>query len=275
LRVRNIIRALHLTAMLGVSPALMAQPVLTGVVREDSSTRALGGVEITVEGQSLKALTDTAGAYSFAVPNGVRIVIFRLPGYRPVRMRVSMKGDTVRADASLVRVQATQLDPVQVNAPTRTMGLGREGFADRRAMGFGKFVDSVALRAREDRRLSDVLRDLAGVRLIDYREPPSTIVEVRAVSPMSPMTRDYQVTTARGVVKVPGNPPCFVSVFFNGSTIYRSERATQSGKAPDFSRDFSVASLESIEYYRSGSEVPAEFGGANANCGALVLWSRR
>jgi hypothetical protein len=77
------------------------------------------------------------------------------------------------------------------------------------------------------------------------------------------------------VWNVPGNPPCFVSVFFNATTIYRSERGVTGGKPPDFSRDFSVASLESVEYYRTSSEVPTEFGGANANCGALVLWSRR
>jgi hypothetical protein len=74
---------------------------------------------------------------------------------------------------------------------------------------------------------------------------------------------------------VAGNPPCYVSVFFNGTTVYRSGRGTGVGKPPDFSRDFNVASLESVEYYRSASEVPPQFGGANADCGALVLWSRR
>jgi hypothetical protein len=220
-------------------------------------------------------MTDSAGSYALVVPNGVRIANFRLPGYRPVKVRVSMKGDTVRANASLIRAQATQLDPVRVNAPTGVTGTGRDGLASRRERGFGKFVDSTALRSREDRRLSDVMRELASVRFVDYREPGSTVIEVRAVSPTSPTTQGYQVTTSQGPMNVPGNPPCFVSVFFNATTIYRSERGTSGGKPPDFSRDFTVASLESVEYYRTSAEVPTEFGGGNANCGALVLWSRR
>lgn len=40
-------------------------------------------------------------------------------------------------------------------------------------------------------------------------------------------------------------------------------------------QSFSVASLEAVEFYRTGSEVPQQFGGSNANCGALLLWTRR
>jgi hypothetical protein len=257
-------------------PALAeAQAVLTGVVREDSTKRGVAGVEVTIEGQSLAGTTDSTGRYAFVVANGTRIANFRMPGYRPVRVRVSMKGDTVRADAMLVRASTTQLDPVLVNAPTRVATAGRDGFEERRQSGFGKFIDSVALRARESRVLSDVLRELAGVRFIDFREPPSSVVEVRAIDPLTPITRTYETEQTGTRMHIPGNPPCFVSVFYDGTTIFRSERGTRMGKAPDFSRDFSIASLESIEYYRRPSEVPAQFGGANANCGALVLWSRR
>lgn len=269
--------ALVLGGAIGVflPSTLVAQAVLSGTVREDSTQRALSGVEITIESESMRATTDSGGHYSLKVPNGVRIAIFRMPGFRPVRMRVTMKGDTVRADALLVRVSATQLDPVQVNAPVRVAGL-RDQFAERRERGFGKFIDSTVMRANENRRLSDVLREFARVRLMEFREPPSATHEVRAVSPISPYMNGYTVTVSPGnEVRVPGKGPCFVSVFFNGTTIYRSERGTSSGKAPDLSRDFSVASLEAVEYYRSPSETPPEFGGSNANCGALVLWSRR
>jgi hypothetical protein len=260
-----------------ILPGALCAQVLAGVVREDSTGRPVVGVEVTIEGKANRATTDSAGRYSFGAPSGVQIVLFRAPGYRPIRMRVSMKGDTVQADASLLRAgQATQLDPVQVKAPTRVATVGRDGFEERQAQGFGKFIDSVALRARESRRLSDVLRELTGVKLIEYREPPSPAITIRAISPTSPMSQSYDIERpVVGVIHVPGNPPCFVSVFFNGTTIYRSERRTAIGQPPDFSRDFSVSSLESVEYYRSASQVPPQFGGSNADCGALVLWSRR
>lgn len=262
---------------IGVAGLLLAVPttlcgqILTGVVREDSTARPLAGVEVTIEGKSNRATTDSAGHYAFVVPSGVQVALFRMPGYRPLRMRVTVKGDTVRAEPALIPVAgATQLDPVLVNAsPSRVATAGRDGFEERRARGFGKFVDSTQMRAREDRRLHDVLRELADVRFVEANE--TSVNELRAIYPFSNPSRSY---IAGGRI-MPGNPPCYVSVFFNGTTIYRSGRGSGVGKPPDFSRDFSVASLESVEYYRSASEVPPQFGGANANCGALVLWSRR
>jgi hypothetical protein len=251
-----------------------AQSIVTGVVRSDSTGQPLGGVEVTIEGAKARAQTDSLGKYALESPGGNQIAVFRLPGYQPLRLRVIVKKDTVHADASLLRAVATQLPAVEVNAPTRVTGPGREGFAERRAQGFGKFIDSTALRVREERRLSDVLRELAGVRLTEYHEPNSSIIELRAISPLSTPSPSTQYDTPKGRMNVPGIQPCWVSVFFNGSTIYRSER-TNGGRPPDLSRDFSVASLESVEYYRTAAETPQQFGGGNANCGALVLWSRR
>ena len=251
---------------------LPAQSIVVGTVREDSTGRPLAGVGITIEGTKQQTQTDSAGRYAIEAPppNGRRVLNLRLPGYQPLRLGVSSRGDTVRADATLVRAMATQLQAVQVNAAPRENPFGREGFVQRKTMGFGKFIDSTALRSREDRPLTDVLRELAGVRLQEYREPGSSIVEWRAISPFKPMTPAVR----QGNMVMEGLPPCWVSVFLNGTPIYRSDRMN-AGRPPDMSREFSVASLEAVEFYRTGSEVPQQFGGSNANCGALLLWTRR
>jgi hypothetical protein len=255
-----------------------AQGVVSGLVREDSTGRPLAGVDVSIEGSKAQARTDSAGRYAFEAPAGTQIAAFRLPGYHPLRVRVSVKGDTVRADATLVRAISQQLDPVLVNAPKPLASPGRDGFAERRAMGFGNFIDSTALRAREERRVSDVLSELTGVRMWEYRDPGSSIVQLRAISPIRQMTQGFRAGgTIGGTNRSVAAPPslqCWVSVFFNNSPVYRSDRAG-AGEPPDFSRDYSVSSLESIEYYKSAAEVPQQFGGSNANCGALVLWSRR
>jgi len=248
-----------------------AQSVITGIVREDSTGRPLSGVEVSVEGSKQSVRTDSAGRFAVTVPSGMPLATFRLLGYESSRQRIIAKRDTVHADVSLVRNAATELPAVQVRAANHASDFGREGITGRRALGFGKFIDSAALRTREGRQLSDVLRELTGVRMQEVRDPNSWVVHVRAISPIAgpTQTQQYQDVIVRGA------PPCWVSVFLDGVGLYRSDRTTANGEPPDLSRDILVSNLDAVEYYRGASEVPQEFGGSNANCGALVLWSRR
>jgi hypothetical protein len=257
---------------LTIGTRVMAQSIVSGFVRDDSTGRPLAGVEVTIEGAKQQGRTDSAGHYALEVAKGNRVAVLRYPGYQPLRFLIIVKRDSVHADANLIRAFATQLEPVKVSASERTMGLGREGFAERRAMGFGKFIDSTALRARDGQRLSDVLRELTNVRQIEWRDPNSSILEMRAISSLKEPPQRYQQSNGKDY---PARPPCFVSVFFNGSPVYRSDVSLGNGRPPDVSRDFMVSSLESVEYYRGASDTPQQFGGGNADCGALVLWSRR
>jgi hypothetical protein len=38
---------------------------------------------------------------------------------------------------------------------------------------------------------------------------------------------------------------------------------------------FNLFGLDAVEVYRSAAEVPVEYGGSNAGCGVILLWSRR
>ena len=115
------------------------------------------------------------------------------------------------------------------------------------------------------------MRELTGVRMQEVRDPNSWVVHVRAISPIAgpTQTQQYQDVIVRGA------PPCWASIFLDGVGLYRSDRTSGNGEPPDLSRDILVSTLDAVEYYRGASEVPQEFGGSNANCGALVLWTRR
>lgn len=262
-----------LVTSIGVRSTVFAQAPVVGIVRDDSTGQPLAGVEVTLEGRKLQTRTDAEGRFHLDAPSGTQFAVYRMLGFQEFRMRFTVKKDTVYADARLVRRAATTLPTMQVDAERRTAALGRDGFAERRAKGGGKFIDSVQLRAREDRKLSDVLAELTGVRLQEYRPTPA-LIEIRAVNPIRMGTPSYDLDArVYGRANTVGSPPCWVSVFFDGNPLYRSDRV--GGQPPDFSRDFSVASLEAVEYYRSGAEVPQQYGGANANCGVILLWSRR
>ena len=245
----------------------VAAQAITGSVREDSTARPLSGVEVILEGTGRSVMTDAGGRYLLArLPTGGHVLLFRSVGFRPLRVRVVLAvPDTNEVNATLVPLGTQQLDPVEVKAmPAAPRGIGREAFEERRKLGFGKFIDSAEMRRSELRRTSDLLRGIPGVNMVRFRECTTSRTcgptEERAAS-----GRGWRSLRAR-------NEYCWMSVILDGSPLYQD---SGSRPPPDFSRDFSVASLESIEIYRSSSEVPTEYGGTSAQCGVIVLWSRR
>ena len=243
---------------------LGAQAVLTGSAVEDSSGRGLAGVEVVVEGTKRQTTTDPSGRFVLdGLPSGVRVVLFRAIGFRPVRVRVTLtKSDTVRTEARLV-ADRVQLEPIEVTGrPSAPRGIGVESFEERRRLGFGKFIDSTELRRADNRRLGDVLARIPGLKMIQFREqlPGGT-----------PGPLELRVASSRkSGLGVEG--PCWMSVVYDGVFIYRAQ---SSGRPPDFLREFSASGMQAVEVYRSEAETPLEFGGATAACGTVVMWSRR
>lgn len=253
-----------------LAPSVLRQAAtFRGSVRDDSANRPLAGVEVVIEGANRQTVTDAGGLFHFdSLPLGPHVALFRLLGYRPVRIRVNLvEGDSAPVDVRMVRQGVQQLDPVAVTArPAGPRGIGREAFEERRSRGFGKFIDSVELRRSDLRRLSDVLRSVPGLRMVRYQEcsdPRRTRcgpIELRAAG-------------GRGVTSMLGrNEDCWMSVLLNGSPIYSS---SDHRPPPDFSRDFQVQELEAIEVYRSSAETPTEYSGTAAQCGVILLWTRQ
>ena len=237
-------RALGVGALLlALAAPLSAQVPVTGVVREDGSGRPLAMVQVIIEGTQRADSTDSAGRYRLEAPAGTRIALFRLIGYRAVRLRLLLvKGDCTTANVELVRENAQQLEPIETRAaPSAPRGTGVEAFEERR-------------------RLTDLLRGVPGVRMLYFIEDPSRPWE-------------FEWRAASGRKQNAGGEPCWMSVVFDGAPIYRSGSLS---RPPNFHRElFEVSSLEAVEVYRSPAEVPQEYGGSSEQCGLLLLWSRR
>jgi hypothetical protein len=217
---------------------------------------------VIIEGTDRADTTDSGGRYRLDAPAGTRIALFRLIGYRPVRLRLQLsRGDSTTANVELVRETAQQLEPIETRAaPVAPRGIGVEAFEERRRLGFGKFIDSTELRRSGNRRLTDLLRGVPGVRMMYFIEDPSR-------------PWDFEWRAASGRKQTAGGEPCWMSVVFDGAPIYRSGSLS---RPPNFHRDFfEVSGLEAVEVYRSPAEVPQEYGGPSEQCGLLLLWSRR
>lgn len=257
-------------ALVFVSPSLAAQATLTGIVREDSSARPLAGVEVLINGTPHRAVTGTTGRYLLeGLPAGIYQAIFRAVGHLPERIDVHLVArETTRANAILVRADVV-LAPIEVTGEAdRPRGIGLEAFEERRRMGFGRFIDSAAIRSSEHVRMPDLLRRHAGIEV-----RTATVAGVPGWVALSTTGRD-----ATGALN------CLMSVYLDGALVGKGGVLGKTGHCigphgncidvPDLAM-FDLTSVEAVEVYRRASEIPVQFGGAMASCGVIAIWSRR
>lgn len=243
--------------------ALTAQAALRGIVVEEGTNRPLAGVVVMLDRTFQQTVTDQAGRFLLTdLPLGVRQLLFRSIGHIPTRMQVTLtQGDTARADVALI-TDPLRLDSISVTAPSnRRLNPRLVEFEERRRMGIGFFLDSAYLRRADGRRMSDVLREAPSIRVLPSLDGGSTI-------------RYYAASIRRRGVS---GEACLMSVYMDGVPMYRSGGPGGGGfGAPvDFSRDINISSLDAVEVYASAAEVPVEYAGQSADCGVILLWTRR
>lgn len=163
------------------------------------------------------------------------------------------------AQVDSVKKDTAALPGVRVTAERRNITTTiREGFDDRRKLGLGTFFDSTEVRKFDGAGLAALLRGAKGAKVIEYRD---------ASAPMS--TAELRV--ASSVYQGPGGGVCWSSVIFDNVTIYRTGHI---GRPPNLRLDFNITSIEAVEFYRGASQAPISVASI-ADCGVLVLWSRR
>jgi hypothetical protein len=246
-----------LTLLPGILRAQATTAVLLGIVTDDSSRAPLPGVEVIVERDGRRAETGSDGLYRLdGVRAGISVVLFRLVGYRPVRMRAILQGgDTVRYPVAMARA-AMQLEPIEVVASSYPHGM--EAYADRKSRGFGRFFDPPELRKQEHRPVSEVLRTVAGVRPVKVRRGGRDILVI---------------SSARGGGL--GRASCPMAIWVDGIRVYEPRAGSGPANDPPDINQWTVRGLEAMEIYRGPAETPAQLAGTGAQCGTIVLWTRK
>lgn len=247
--------SVHLViGLLIAAQSVHAQSILSGTVRHDSTGAPLAGVEVVLNNTAFRTETNAQGRYVLdGLPAGVYQTIFRKVGFLPVRVDARLTaGDTTWANTTLIE-SAVVLAPVIVTGTpesTRGVGIGREAFEERRKTGFGKFFDSEYIRRVDSHlHLDDILRREAGVAVMKIGPDWVAVNRLR--------TR------------------CAMQVYYNGAPMGRGGVFGVSRVSTVDLRMFSLSGLEAVEVFRSPAEIPQEYGGINAACGVILLWSRR
>lgn len=226
---------------------LAGQAVMRGIVRNDSTGAPIPGVEVLLNGTPHTTTTNAQGRYVLAgMPAGTFQAFFRLIGHLPVRSDVRLTaGDATRANAMLIRSDVV-LDPIIVTgAPsTRGVGMGREGFDERRRLGFGRYLDSEELRRLEGTlHLNDVLRRYTGIGVARIKLPGQGLDWVA----LHPTRRDME-----------GRLNCLMQVYYNNAPVGRGGVIGTSDVKSEDLRAYSLTGVKRVEVYRSAAEVPVE-----------------
>ena len=218
-------------------------PGTISVSVRDSLGRSIAGAELTVDGTSVRGVTDDRGEIRFsAVRGGPATVRIRRLGFKPTSVEVIV--DQRVAAASIVTLSpiAQILAPIVVKGGTNYTGR-MAGFYQRRDLGIGHFVSRERLERDNPGQLTDVFRRLPGVQITSTR-------------------------TIRNAIRFRGNGGgCWPLVWLDGAPLPTAE----------FDLDFlSPQSVEGIEVYSGVSQIPPQFMGARGlgSCGVIVVWSR-
>lgn len=126
-----------------------------------------------------------------------------------------------------------------------------EGYYHRKEVGLGDYITREEIEERDPGQVTDLLRSVPGVRLTSSGRGHRGVV-----------------TTTRGNNSFTG--VCPAQIYVDDFHINRSDGRT-------FRIDDVVEpeDVEGIEVYRGLSTVPAQFLSLKADCGVIVIWTRR
>lgn len=207
---------------------------------------------LTEEGDRLSwTLADEEGFFRLDAPGpGSYMLYGESLGYR-----ASVEGPILIGEDQLLPAvfrldpMPVVLDSLRVVAESKRFSLVMAGFYDRERTGLGHFIGPDQILERfEARQITDYFWSVPGVRLM----------------PRDNMAGGGYVPLMRASAGLRGF--CLPDVYLDGIP------QPSADQLDDIILPFDI---EGIEVYRSASEVPARYTTASANCGVILLWSRK
>jgi len=254
-----------------VTHLLLAQTVITGLVTGDSS-RAIQGAIVEIASLGRSTTTTARGTYTLVVERaGTYSIQARALGLASSSRGIRLgTGDTLQVDFVLSAIPQ-ELAPVVVTADEAPLPNGiMRGFEERRRLGFGRFITRDMLDQREHDTVSGMLRGIAGVRMV--RRPTDCGDGYSAATGRGIAAVELSKTTTPPATCGGGTPlptACYMSIYVDGVRLW----APGTPDPPDFEQ-MRNSHYEGIEIYRGPSELPIQYQGTGAACGAILLWSR-
>lgn len=214
------------------------------VVLEGSSTNAGSRVELV--GTDVVVLTNDKGEFTMTnLPSGSQVLLARHIGYGAATRSVDLSAREPRNVTITLPKFVALMDPVLVLA-RRNASLDRVGFTQRKRSGTGIFLGPEQIERIHPNSVSDILRNVRGLRVTYSGMRPS-------------------VSSRRGINSFRNSPDC-VRFFLDGIPWL-------SNTPGDIESFVSGNEVVAVEAYNSAN-IPAQYMTEMGTCTTIVLWTR-
>lgn len=217
--------------------------VLRGVVRRPDGRR-VGRAQVQVPGSVGRDTTDADGRFTLRnLPVGTQMLEVRGVGFVPLRQAVDVRASGGTPIDIQLEPFLPRLDAVNVVGERTVTSQGLREFAVRSKGGFGTFFDEKFLTDFNPAVLTDLLRQVAGVRVVRGRSGEN--VQMQGGLDWSSM--------------------CFPTVFIEGVRLQLDEQTQINDLVP-------AQDVVGIEVYVRSASVPPQFMSRDG-CGSIVIWT--
>ncbi len=243
---------------------------LIGQVLDARTHQPVTAAAVSVANRAEVVESNRRGRFVLAgLPVGDYELSIRHLGYAPLTHSVTVtRGLTTEVEVDL-SPDPVALEPLVATA-TRPRRLEIKGFYERKYWGEliagGAFFTAEDIERRSPLRITHMIADAPGVRLANC-------------DIWGHGCKLYSTTHSRGF----SDQGCKLNIYLDGNIAIRGSKerwSLTSGVPPEAQLRESINDLvlpteiAGIEVYTGGASLPAEFGGHDSRCGAVVIWTK-
>lgn len=213
------------------------------VILEGAPSNA--GSRVEVVGTDIIAMTNDKGDFTIRnLPSGSQVLLARHLGYGAESVPVDLSSHEAKQVSMKLPKFVAIMDPVLVTA-RRARSLDKIGFTQRQKAGFGKFLGPEQIQAMHPNYVTDILRNVPGLK-VTYGPDGETVSSSRGASSiMGGSCVQYYLDDMPWQSMTPGD----INGFVNGSEIV------------------------GVEVYQGGN-TPPRYSAGMQNCTTIVLWTK-
>ncbi|MDE2945179.1 MAG: carboxypeptidase regulatory-like domain-containing protein [Gemmatimonadota bacterium] len=244
---------------------------IIGHISDAQTDQPVVAAAVSVAGRAQEVQTNRRGRFIFSgLPIGEYELSVRHIGYAPLAHPVTVTlGHTTQVEVSLPP-DPVELEPIVATA-TRPRRLEIKGFYERRywgeLLGGGEFFTAEDIERRNPSRITHMIADAPGVRLANC-------------DVWGHGCKLYSTTHSRGF----SDQGCKLNIYLDGILAIRGSKErwslaaggsfAQSQPRESINDLVLPTEIAGIEVYTGAASLPAEFGGPDSRCGAVMIWTK-